>query len=165
MQQKVEFPLEYDTLELVTDELKEKLVPLRHRLSELKEIRGERREESGRTKGANALIMNTLTQAMTEAASSETGRGRGFIFERDVLRAVREDNEVFVDEMVHRDRERKELEELVDRDLRGDVGCNLTGLYDLVGEFLHGNSPHRPLYQPFSFQFHSNHRPRRASCQ
>ena len=146
----MEFPLEFDTLELVTDELKEKLVPLRHRIKELEAIREERKKESRSTKGAHALFMNTFTHAITTAMSSETGRASGGIYQSDILRAAREDNEVFVDEMAHRDRERKDLEEMVNRDLRVDVGCNITGLYDLVGEFLHGNSLCRPLYQLFS---------------
>jgi ubiquitin carboxyl-terminal hydrolase 14 len=145
--------------------LKEKLVPLRHRIRELEGIREERKKESRSTKGANALFMNTFTQAITAAMSSETGRASGAIYESDILRAAREDNDVFVYEMAHRDRERKELEELVNRDLRGDVGCNITGLYDLVGEFLHGKSPRRPLYQLFFLELHSHNRTRRASGQ
>lgn len=36
-------------------------------------------------------------------------------------------------ESVYREKEIKELEELISPDLKSDIGCSVTGLYDLVG--------------------------------
>jgi ubiquitin carboxyl-terminal hydrolase 14 len=121
----------------VTDELKEKLMSVRHRLEELKQTRTERIRESSRTKGSSALLMNTLTQALSMAMGSETGHGTGYIYESDAMQAAKEDHEVHQEDMAHRDRERLEVEGLVDQELRSDIGCSVSGLYDLVGTFLH----------------------------
>ena len=129
----------------MTDELKEKLIPVRHRLRELEETRAERIEEARTTRGGNGLLMNALDQALSMATRSETGRGTAVITQGDIMRAVREEHEVFQGEAAYRDRDRRELEELVDQELRGDVGCSISGLYDLVGAFLHSH---------LSFHFH-----------
>ena len=126
----------------MTDELKEKLIPVRHRLRELEETRAERIEEARTTRGGNGLLMNALEQ-LSMATRSETGRGTAVITQGDIIRAVREEHEVFQGEVAYRDR--RELEGLVDQELRGDVGCSISGLYDLVGAFLHSH---------LSFHFH-----------
>jgi ubiquitin carboxyl-terminal hydrolase 14 len=110
-------------------------MPVRHRLEELKQIRTERIRESSRTKGTTALFMNTLTQALS--TMPETGRGTGYIYQSDITQAAREEHEVHQEEMVHRDRERMEVEGFVDQELRSDIGCSTSGLYDLVGTFFH----------------------------
>jgi len=131
------FPLEFDVLELVTDDLKGKLVPVRHRLKELEESCVERSRESRRTKGGSALMTNILTQAIATAFGSETGCASRAITQRDISQVIKEENELFVEEMAYRDRDRRELEELEDRELRSDVGCSISGLYDLVGIIAH----------------------------
>lgn len=120
----------------MTDELKEKLVLVRHRLQEMEETRAERWKECRASKGSSALLMNTLTQAMTVAMTSETGRGAAGIYQRDILRAAREDDESFVEEVAFRERERNDFKELLDQELRDDVGCSVSGLYDLVGTYV-----------------------------
>jgi len=134
---KVEFPLEFDALEFVTDELKEKLAHMRHRLRELKETRVERRDESRRNKGGAALFTRTFSQAISAAMSSETGRATIGIYDSDIQRAIREENEVLEDEMTIQARERREVEELVDQELRDDVGSSVSGMYDLVAIIAH----------------------------
>jgi len=126
-------------------------VLVRHQLEELKQTRPERIHESSRTKGLNALFLNTFTQAVSTAARSETGRGTGYIYQSDIMRAVREDDEVHQGEMAHRDRERMEIEGLADQELRSDTGCSISGLYDLVGTSLHSRSPPHFIRQSFLY--------------
>src|ERR1700722_8732213 len=53
-QRKVRFPLEFDALDIVTDELKEKLTPINTRLKEIEKERAERRKVRRRMKVAAA---------------------------------------------------------------------------------------------------------------
>jgi len=135
--QKVELPLEFDALDLVTDDLKEKLLPVRHRLQELKETRAERMHESRRAKGGSALFINVLSRTVATAMSSETGRGTGLIYQSDIRQAVKEEHEIFAEEMAVRAGERRELEEVINRELRDDEGCSASGLYDLIAIIAH----------------------------
>lgn len=40
------------------------------------------------------------------------------------------------EESVYREKELKDLQQLVHTDLKADVGCSVSGLYDLVGEYI-----------------------------
>jgi ubiquitin carboxyl-terminal hydrolase 14 len=135
----------------VTDELKEKLARVRHRLKELKETRVERRHESRRNKGGAALFTRTFSQGISTAMSSETGRATIGIYDSDIQRAIREENEVLEDEMTIQARERREVEELVDQELRDDVGSSVSGMYDLVGVLLHLIPPLSPFIRHLFF--------------
>jgi ubiquitin carboxyl-terminal hydrolase 14 len=119
-------------LDIVTDDLKEKLGPVSRRLKEIEKERAERRKVRKRTKVATTagsskdadVEMADASAASTASGSTATGEGKG----KEVAAGELDD------ESVYREKETKELEELVSPELKNDVGCSVTGLYDLVGE-------------------------------
>lgn len=142
-QRKVKFPTEFDALDLATDELKAKLLPVSRRLKEIEKERAERRKVRKRTKIApsNSAIASTTT-ATTATVDVEMGDVSG-VMPADApvsARGVGEKGKAVAggeleDESVYRVQELSELEALVAEDVRQDVGCSVSGLYDLVGQF------------------------------
>lgn len=106
-------------MDIVTPELKDKLTPVSQRLKEIEKERAERRKVRKRTK--NAPQASTPAPPPVEESSMN-------IDEPAVLSTVE-----LEEESVYRTRELNMLEALVDPELKADFGCNLTGLYDLVG--------------------------------
>lgn len=84
-----------------------------------------------RTTGIGALFNNTLISAVQAAFAS--GHASAGIFEGDARQAVNQDQEADAAEIRRRDEEKILLEALVDHELKNDVGCSVSGLYDLVG--------------------------------
>ncbi|KAF7297278.1 Ubiquitin carboxyl-terminal hydrolase [Mycena indigotica] len=126
---KVKFPTEYDALDLCSDELKAKLLPVSRKLKALEKERDERRKVRRKTKvKATAAPATTLAPAaegdveMGEASASAAAADQGGDLEA---------------ESAYRARELTELEGLIDASLKSDVGANVTGLYDLVGIVTH----------------------------
>jgi len=156
---KVKFPLEFDVLDLCTDELKAKITPLNKRLREIEHDRAERRKVRKRTKSAkdnsstaqgqedvnmsdanaNAPSSPVLLQsavpagheppAPTGAVIETSSEGKG--------KASAEEGGELEPESVYRKRELEELEALTPADLKSDVGCSVTGLYELIGIITH----------------------------
>lgn len=126
-QRRVKFPTEFDAMDLATDELKAKLLPVNRRLLELQKERAERRKIRSRTKVAASSSHATasankdveMTDANTATASTSTPE-------------VKAPDEL-EDEHVYRERELAELEALVHPDMKQDAGCSVSGLYELVG--------------------------------
>jgi ubiquitin carboxyl-terminal hydrolase 14 len=145
-QRKVKFPTEFDALDLATDELRAKLIPVSRRLKEIEKERSERRKVRKRTKvaapTAPAITPSTsTTTATTGTVDVEMGDSRGVMpVDASVpAGAVEEKGKAVAggeleDESAYRTRELSELEALVAEDVRHDMGCSVTGLYDLVGE-------------------------------
>jgi len=142
----VKFPLEFDALDLATDELKAKLLPASRKLKEVEKERMERRKVRKRTKTAPSSSAPTSTAANVAAvdaaaagnAATAGTRATGDVEMADAAPASTEvkggDLEA---ESVYREKEAKELAELVDQSVKSDVGCSATGLYDLVGTSFH----------------------------
>ncbi|KAJ3487917.1 hypothetical protein NLI96_g3205 [Meripilus lineatus] len=138
---KVKFQTELDALDWVTDELKAKLTPVSRRLKELEKERFERVKIRRRTKNAVASSEKKdkdkdveMADAHATASSSsdpvpdgETAEGKG----KEVAGGELED------EWVYREKESKELEELIHPDLKADTGCSVSGLYELVAIVTH----------------------------
>lgn len=145
LQRKVKFPLEFDALDLATPELKEKLMPVSRKMMEVEKERRERRKVRKRTKNAPASSSKpaapagdvemadastaaattaTATTTSTEGAAADAGKGK----EKEINTADLED------ESVYREKEISELEALISPEIKGDVGCSVSGLYDLVGK-------------------------------
>ena len=116
-QRKVKFANEFDAVDIVTPELKDKLIPVSRRLKEIEKERFERRKVRKRTKNA-------------PQASAPAGESSMNVDEPAAPPTAGE----LEDESVYRTRELNELEALVDPELKADFGSSLTGLYDLVGE-------------------------------
>ena len=142
----MKFPLEFDALDLTTDDLKTKLLPASRKVMEVEKERGERRKVRKRTKAAGGsssssasagglagrsgdVEMSDATIA-TAAATASNGeettnkedKGKGPVLGGDLE-----------DEGVYRAREAAEFQALVDSSLKNDLGCSTTGLYELVG--------------------------------
>lgn len=52
------------------------------------------------------------------------------------------------DESVYREREKAQLEHLVHPDIQNDVGCSITGQYELIGTSLPLPYPYPPTFPP-----------------
>ena len=134
----MKFPTEYDALDIVTSELKEKLLPVSRKLKEFEKERAERRKVRKRTKKAEpakdkegdvqmgdesaAASSSTAEPAVVDAAAASDEKGKA------VAGAELED------ESVYREKEGTELDALIHPDVKADVGCSTTGQYELVGE-------------------------------
>ncbi|KAG6334550.1 hypothetical protein ID866_4547 [Astraeus odoratus] len=121
---KVKFMTEFDALDVVTPELKEKLTPVSRRLKEIEKERSERRKIRKRTK----VVQNSTPVPTTSDSAMNIDETQVVTVE-----AVGE----LEDEHVYRTRELVELEGLVDPSLKEDFGCSVTGLYDLVAIVTH----------------------------
>ena len=137
MQRKVKFPTEFDALDLATDDLKTKLLPASRKLQEIEKERAERRKVRKRTK---AVVTSTTKNAPVPAVAETATTAEGDVAMADVsVSAEGGDNAKVIaageleDENVYREREARELGELVDDGIRQDIGASQTGLYDLVG--------------------------------
>ncbi|KAF8889053.1 hypothetical protein BD779DRAFT_1521718 [Infundibulicybe gibba] len=129
---RVKFPHELDALDLTTPELKSKLLPVSRRLKELEKERSERRKVRKRTKNPSAAPFVSGSEAAERA---------------DVAMAVDATiladpshvgpNQELGDESEYREKEKKELEELIPEDIKSDVGCSVSGLYELVAIITH----------------------------
>jgi ubiquitin carboxyl-terminal hydrolase 14 len=145
----VKFSAELDALDLATDELKEKLLPASRRLKEIEKERAERRKVRKRTKVNAAAPSGEGKQddrirdvEMRDAVDSTSSSAPGV----EVTSAVVTGGDAetgdgvdvpageLADEAVYRAKEIAELTKLVDPDAQNDVGCSVTGLYELVGE-------------------------------
>ncbi|EIN05233.1 cysteine proteinase [Punctularia strigosozonata HHB-11173 SS5] len=139
---KVKFPVEYDALDLVTEDLKKQLEPVARRLKELERDRAERRKVRKRTKIAKDSPpadkgkgkSNETDVEMAEAAPEAAPEAEASASD-DKGKAV--EGGALEDESVYRAKEQKELEELVSPQLKEDVGCSVTGLYDLIAIVTH----------------------------
>lgn len=76
---------------------------------------------------ASTTTATTATAAPAADATATTTENKG---------KAREEGGELDEESVYRDQEIKELEALVDPGLKADLGCSVSGLYDLVGKFL-----------------------------
>ncbi|KAH9920848.1 cysteine proteinase [Epithele typhae] len=141
---RVKFPTEYDALDIATDELKEKLLPVSRRLKEIEKERGERRKVRKRTKAAQPTKDKEgdvqMADADAPAASSSaepatTTTADGTTAETDKGKAVA--GAELEEESVYREKEGKELEALIYPDVKADVGASMTGQYELVAIVTH----------------------------
>ncbi|EDR09383.1 uncharacterized protein LACBIDRAFT_190082 [Laccaria bicolor S238N-H82] len=135
---KVKFPLEFDALDLATDELKAKLLPVSRKLKEVEKERMERRKVRKRTK-----TVPSSSSASTSADAAVVAAGNAATGDVEMADAAAAPASTEVKggdleaEGVYREKEAKELAELVDPSVKSDVGCSATGLYDLVAIVTH----------------------------
>lgn len=134
-------------MDLATEELRAKLLPASRKLKDFEKERSERRKVRKRTKPVVGSVPETTPLAtssgvvtgdveMADAAAvdvavvaqppagSADSKGK----EKDASADVVED------EFALRQREAEEFSNLVNEDVKKDIGASSTGLYDLVGE-------------------------------
>ncbi|KAI0028729.1 hypothetical protein K488DRAFT_80533 [Vararia minispora EC-137] len=123
---KVKFPIEYDAIDLTTDDLRAKLQPVSRRLAEIEQERRERAKVRKRTKAAREAA--AAPKSPSEAA-----------MDIDLAPAEVTDAQggELNEESFYREKERTELEALVDTSVKADFGASQTGLYDLVAIITH----------------------------
>ncbi|TIB17082.1 hypothetical protein E3P92_01191 [Wallemia ichthyophaga] len=124
---KVKFPMEYDASDLVSDDLKAKINPVNKKLLSINKDKEERRRLRKRIK-----TRTDLEQKANEAKNTDDMLIDEIKDEQGKIGDVE-----LLDENVYEEREKKELDELVNNDLKNDTGCSQSGLYDLVGIVTH----------------------------
>ncbi|KAH9980581.1 cysteine proteinase [Russula compacta] len=136
---KVKFPNEFDALDIVTDELREKLQPVARKRIEIEKARDERRKVRKRTRTAVPAAQPPRATAgsatATEANAETSGSGDVEMSELTAEQSAASD-ELHPEEW-YRDREKTELEALIDPSVKTDFGASQTGLYDLVAIITH----------------------------
>lgn len=152
----MKFPLELDVLDLVTDELKNKILPVSEKLKQVERERAERRKIRRKTKpprldlstsipiqvvglGDGPTTINaSLTQTVGQVPAGLELRGSVPVSPEgnaEQAKGVPTRMGAREEELIHRQRERQELEALIPEDLKKDIGCSATGLYELVGMY------------------------------
>ncbi|KAJ7699363.1 hypothetical protein B0H17DRAFT_1049578 [Mycena rosella] len=146
---KVKFPTEYDAVDLCSDELKAKLLPVSRRLKAVEKEREERRKVRRRTKiavpapastsaapaaGADVEMADAAAAPAVAAASTSAMEVEGEGADKG---KAAEEGGALEDESAYRARELAELEALVDQGTKADVGCSVSGLYELVAIVTH----------------------------
>ncbi|KAF8487156.1 hypothetical protein DFH94DRAFT_703508 [Russula ochroleuca] len=133
---KVKFPSELDALDIVTDELREKIQPVARKRIEIEKARDERRKVRKRTRVAvpAAQPPGNNTGSGTEANANVSGGGD---VEMSEPAAEQSAGDELQPEEWYREREKTELEALIDPSIAADVGSSQTGLYDLVSIITH----------------------------
>ena len=109
--------------------------PASRKRIEIEKARDERRKVRKRTRAAVPAVQTsgTNTGSATEANAETSGGG-----DVEMTEPVAEQSTAGVElqpEEWYREREKTELEALIDPSIKADVGASQTGLYDLVGEF------------------------------
>jgi ubiquitin carboxyl-terminal hydrolase 14 len=136
MQRKVKFPNELDTLDIVTDELRNKMQPVARKRVEIEKARDERRKVRKRTRAAVPAAQPPSTNAgSATGATAETSGGGDVEMTEPAAEQSTAVDELQPEEW-YREREKTELEALIDPSIKADLGASQTGLYDLVGEFI-----------------------------
>jgi len=141
---KVKFPQEFDALDLATDELRAKLLPASRRLKEIEKERGERRKVRKRTKQAAPAAAgpsSAIAPATTDVEMADASPAQAVSTEGVASAGGSKDKEVGLgepeDEITLRKKETAELAQLIDEEVKRDVGCSATGLYELVAIVTH----------------------------
>lgn len=111
---KVGFPFELDATELCTDELKQKVAPIRDRVREIQKAEEDAERARKRTK----------TQLTDEGVSSTE-----ITQKMDSMGAQTEKTDL-----------QKEVDSLLTEEMKQDVGANYSGLYDLIGVLTHSGA-------------------------
>jgi len=136
---KVKFPNEFDTLDIVTDELRNKMQHVARKRIEIEKARDERRKVRKRTRAAVPAAQTSSVMidagSATDANAGVSGGGDVEMTESVVEQSTAGDE--LQPEEWYREREKTELEALIDPSIKADVGASQTGLYDLVAIITH----------------------------
>jgi ubiquitin carboxyl-terminal hydrolase 14 len=136
MQRKVKFPNEFDALDIVTDELRKKMQPVSRKRIEIEKARDERRKVRKRTRVAVPATQPPGSNAGSGTEANAVPTSSGDVEMSEPAAEQLAAGEELQPEEWYREREKTELESLIDPSIKTDIGANQTGLYDLVGEFI-----------------------------
>jgi ubiquitin carboxyl-terminal hydrolase 14 len=133
MQKKVKFPTEFDALDIVTDELREKMQPVTRKRTEIEKARDERRKVRKRTKVAVPAAQPPGADAGSVTEANAENSGGADVEMSEATAPQPPAGEELHPEEWYREREKTELETMIDPSIKADVGASQTGLYDLIG--------------------------------
>lgn len=145
---KVTFPAELDVVEFCTDELKNKLVPVRDKVREIRKdeqdverarkrqkMRHQREEERKAEIESGAPLEPTQKKKTAEEQKQKEGEKKdGDTAMTDVFKS---DADIEAERTASILAAKKELAKLIDRDLASEDGSNKSGLYELRGVITH----------------------------
>ncbi|KAJ3504728.1 hypothetical protein NLJ89_g7782 [Agrocybe chaxingu] len=129
---KVKFPLEFDALDIATEELRTKLLPASRKLKDIEKERSERRKVRKKTK--SVVVPSSIPPSLANATGT-TIRSRRLREKRSKKEAAAAAE--LEDELVYRQREAEEMDKVIDEDVKKDIGSSTTGLYGLVAIITH----------------------------
>lgn len=137
MQRKVKFPNEFDALDIVTDELRKKMQPVSRKRIEIEKARDERRKVRKRTRVAVPAAQPPGSNEVSGTEANAVAASSGDIEMSEPAPAAEQPapGDELQPEEWYREREKTELEALIDPSVKADIGASQTGLYDLVGEY------------------------------
>jgi len=136
MQRKVKFPNEFDALDIVTDELRKKMQPVAGKRIEIEKARDERRKVRKRTRVAVLAAHPPGSNAESGTEANAVAASSGDVEMSEPPAEQPPTGDELQPEERYREREKTELEALIDPSIKADIGASQTGLYDLVGEFI-----------------------------
>lgn len=144
---KVTFPAELDVVEFCTDELKNKLVPVRDKVREIRKdeqdverarkrqkMRHQREEERKAEIESGAPLEPMQKKKTAEEQKQKEGEKDGDTAMTDVFKS---DADIEAERTASILAAKKELAKLIDRDLASEDGSNKSGLYELRGVITH----------------------------
>lgn len=164
---KVKFPFDLDIIDLVTDDLKKRMLPVNEALKQIDKDRQERAKVRKRVKVAKEDAVNEIRKvendkraginrdpelsasSMASAAAAKLTGADEMVIDSESVPATGEDVKMvgedekttiageLVDEPTKRAEESQLLRSLVDGELSKDVGANSTGLYELTAIVTH----------------------------
>jgi ubiquitin carboxyl-terminal hydrolase 14 len=136
MQRKVKFPNEFDALDIVTDELREKMQPISRKRIEIEKARDERHKVRKRTRVAVPAAQPPGSNAGSGTEANPVAASSGDVEMSEPAAEQPAAGDELQPEEWYREREKTELEALIDPSIKADIGASQTGLYDLVCEFI-----------------------------
>jgi len=134
---KVKFPNEFDALEIVTDELRKKMQPVARKHIEIEKARDERRKVRKRTRNAVPAAQPSSSDAESGTEANAVAEGSGDVEMSEPAVEQSAAGAELQPEEWYREREKTELEALIDPSIKADIGASLTGLYDLAAIITH----------------------------
>jgi ubiquitin carboxyl-terminal hydrolase 14 len=139
---KVKFPFELDVTPFLSDDLKAKVIPTRNKIHEISKERDERAKIRRKAKKRKDEGLPAQEQASNDAppkAADSMAVDTSADLAASASTAVPQLGAALSDEeeLAQREKEAREAEAAIDQSLRQDVGCNSSGLYELVGIVTH----------------------------
>ncbi|KAN0118237.1 hypothetical protein V8E52_005498 [Russula decolorans] len=134
---KVKFPNEFDALDIMTDELRKKMQPVSRKRIEIEKARDERRKVRQRTRVAVPAAQPPGSNAGSGTEANAVAASSGDVEMSEPAAEQPAAGEELQPEESYREREKTELEALIDPSIKADIGASQTGLYDLVAIVTH----------------------------
>jgi ubiquitin carboxyl-terminal hydrolase 14 len=138
---KVKFPFDLDVTPFLSDQLKAKVLPAKQKIISIEKERDERMKIRRKVKSRkdDAVAQGGSSDAMAVDSSAEASTATA---SNDAAAATTATPQVGValsdaEELELREKEKKEADEAIDGDLKNDIGCNPSALYELVGIVTH----------------------------